>query len=85
LHDLGWIEGRNVIFDIHRPAATPDDIRKSVAEMMAGMPDVIITTGTTAMGTTQCRLFSHPLLIRSAVDLSRAWPSLEEMPRASCS
>ena len=30
LHDLGWIEGRNVTLDIHRPTASPDDIRRNV-------------------------------------------------------
>jgi hypothetical protein len=90
LHDLGWIEGRNVTLDIHRPTASPDDIRKNVAEVLAGKPDVIVTTGTRRWDhcckrLAPCRSFSHPLSIRSAAGLSKAWPSREEMQRALCS
>jgi putative tryptophan/tyrosine transport system substrate-binding protein len=68
LHDLGWIEGRNVMLDIHRPAATPNDIRKNVAEIIAGMPDVIVTTGTTTMGPLLQATHSVPIVFTSIID-----------------
>jgi putative ABC transport system substrate-binding protein len=68
LRDLGWIEGRNVTLDIHRPAATPNDIRKKVAEMIAGKPDVIITTGTTAMGPLLQATHTVPIVFTSIID-----------------
>jgi len=49
LRDLGWIEGRNVTLDIHRSAATPNDIRKNVAEMIAGKPDIIMPAGSVSL------------------------------------
>ena len=68
LHDLGWIEGRNLTLDIHRPAATPNDIRKNVAEMIAGTPDVIITTGTTTMGHLLQATHTVPIVFTSIID-----------------
>ena len=68
LRDLGWIEGRNVTLDIHRPAATPNDIRKNVAEIIAEMPDVIITTGTTTMGPLLQATHTVPIVFTSIID-----------------
>jgi putative ABC transport system substrate-binding protein len=68
LHDLGWIEGRNLTLNIHRPAATPNDIRKNVAEIIAGMPDVIVTTGTLAMGPLLQATHTVPIVFTSIID-----------------
>jgi putative ABC transport system substrate-binding protein len=68
LHDLGWYEGRNLTLNIHRPAATPNDIRKNVAEIIAGMPDVIITSGTAPMGPLLQATHTVPIVFTSIVD-----------------
>jgi putative ABC transport system substrate-binding protein len=68
LRSLGWIEGRNVTLDIHRPTASPDDIRRNVAEVLAGKPDVIVTTGISAMGPLLQATRTVPILFTSIVD-----------------
>jgi putative tryptophan/tyrosine transport system substrate-binding protein len=68
LHNLGWIEGRNVTLDIHRPTAAPDDVRKNVAEVVAGMPDVIVTTGGTTLGPLLQATRTVPVVFTSVVD-----------------
>ena len=68
LHDLGWIEGRNVTLDIHRPTASPDDIRRNVAEVLAGKPDVIVTTGSTTLGPLLQATRTVPIVFTSVVD-----------------
>src|SRR6478672_13224082 len=50
LRGLGWIEGRNVTLDIYRPPATPEEIRRNVAEALAGNPNVVVTTGSSTVG-----------------------------------
>jgi putative ABC transport system substrate-binding protein len=65
---LGWIEGRNVRLDIYRPTATPDDIRKNVAEVLAGMPDVILTTGSTTTGPLLQATRTVPIVFTSIID-----------------
>jgi putative ABC transport system substrate-binding protein len=68
LHDLGWIEGRNVTLDIHRPTASPDDIRRNVAEVLAGKPDVIVATGISTMGPLLQATRTVPIVFTSMVD-----------------
>jgi putative tryptophan/tyrosine transport system substrate-binding protein len=68
LHDLGWIEGRNITLHVHQPTATSDDIHRSVAELLVGKPDVIITTGTLAMGPLLKATRTVPIVFTSIVD-----------------
>jgi ABC-type uncharacterized transport system substrate-binding protein len=49
LHQLGWTDGRNMRIDIREGAGNPDTIRKYAAELAALAPDVIFTTGATAV------------------------------------
>jgi ABC-type uncharacterized transport system substrate-binding protein len=68
LRDLGWIEGQNLRLDVHRTAPIAADIRKRVDEILAGKPDVIVTTG----GTTTAPLLQAnkkiPVVFLSTVD-----------------
>jgi putative tryptophan/tyrosine transport system substrate-binding protein len=49
LQQLGWTDGRNVRFDI-RWAGNAADTRKYAMELVALAPDVILATGSAAMG-----------------------------------
>ena len=42
LQELGWSEGRNVVFDIRFATADAERRRRYAAEMVAGAPDVIV-------------------------------------------
>jgi putative tryptophan/tyrosine transport system substrate-binding protein len=48
LHDLGWIDGRNVRFDLRFAAADPERTRTLAVELVAGAPDVILAHTTIA-------------------------------------
>jgi putative tryptophan/tyrosine transport system substrate-binding protein len=50
LRALGWIEGQNLRLDIHRAAPKAADIRKHIDELLAGRPDIVITSGGTTTG-----------------------------------
>jgi len=50
LHQLGWVDGRNVQIDTRWPAGDPDTIRRYVAELIALAPDVILATGSSSLG-----------------------------------
>ena len=53
LQQLGWIDGRNVRIDSRWGAGDADDIRKNAKELVALAPDVILATGSAAMGPLQ--------------------------------
>ena len=50
LQQLGWTDGRNVRIDYRWGAGNADNIRKYAAELVALAPDVILATGSAAMG-----------------------------------
>src|SRR6516164_2555436 len=50
LHQLGWVDGRNVQIDTRWPAGDPDNIRRYAAELIALAPDVILATGSSTLG-----------------------------------
>jgi ABC-type uncharacterized transport system substrate-binding protein len=50
LQPLGWTVDGNVRLDVRFPGGNAEDIRKSVAELVALAPDVILTAGATAVG-----------------------------------
>ena len=47
---MGWTDGRNVRIDIRWGAGDADRIRKYAAELVALAPDVILATGSAAVG-----------------------------------
>jgi putative ABC transport system substrate-binding protein len=53
LQQFGWIDGRNVRIDSRWGAGDADDIRKNAKELVALAPDVILATGSAAMGPLQ--------------------------------
>jgi ABC-type uncharacterized transport system substrate-binding protein len=50
LAQLGWIDDRNVRIDIRSAAGDPERIPRYAAELVALAPDVILATGSAAMG-----------------------------------
>jgi len=50
LQELGWIDGRNLRFDIRWATENPAEIRKQAAELAALAPDVILAAGTATVG-----------------------------------
>jgi len=50
LAQLGWTDGRNVRIDVRWGAADPERIRSYSAELIALAPDVIVATGSAAVG-----------------------------------
>jgi putative ABC transport system substrate-binding protein len=46
----GWIDGRNVRFDIHWATVNVTGIRKHAAELAALAPDVILAPGNSTVG-----------------------------------
>src|SRR6267378_1665664 len=53
LQQFGWIDGQNVRIDSRWGAGDADDIRKNAKELVALAPDVILATGSAAMGPLQ--------------------------------
>jgi putative ABC transport system substrate-binding protein len=68
LQSLGWIEGRNLRLDIHRANPKAIDIRKHVDELLAGRPDVVITSGGTTTGPMMQATNTVPVVFLAAVD-----------------
>ena len=50
LAQSGWIDGRNARIDLRWGAANPERIRSYAAELIALAPDVIVATGSAAVG-----------------------------------
>ena len=52
LHELGYTEGQNVIFERRFGESNPDRLRQAAAELVARQVDVIVAQGTEAGGHT---------------------------------
>jgi putative tryptophan/tyrosine transport system substrate-binding protein len=50
MHELGWTEGRNLQLDYRWGGGNSDEIRKQATELAALAPDVILVSGTAAVG-----------------------------------
>jgi putative ABC transport system substrate-binding protein len=46
LHDLGWIDGHNVVFQVRWGAGDPERIRTFAKELVSLQPDAILSHGT---------------------------------------
>jgi putative ABC transport system substrate-binding protein len=49
LQELGWVDGRNLQFDIRRTAGEPEQLRPLAEEMVQLKPDLIIAVTTSAV------------------------------------
>jgi len=68
LQQLGWTEGRNARFDYRWPGGDRELIRKHAAELVALVPDVIVTSGTGAVGPLQQATRTVPIVFTGAID-----------------
>ena len=49
LQELGWVDGRNLLFDIRRTAGEPEQLRPLAEEMVQLKPELIIAATTSAV------------------------------------
>ena len=68
LRDLGWIEGQNLRLDVHRTPPKATDLRKHADQLLAGRPDVVVTSGGTATGIMLQATSTVPVVFMAAVD-----------------
>jgi putative ABC transport system substrate-binding protein len=68
LRALGWTEGRNLTLDIHRTRPSAADVLRHIDELLAGQPDLIVTSGGTTTGPTAQATNTVPIVFMSAVD-----------------
>src|SRR5262249_31007123 len=68
LRQLGWTEGRNVRIDYRWGAGDHESIRKSVAELVALAPDVILANGSRIVGALRQATSPIPVVFTAVVD-----------------
>ena len=68
LQQLGWSDGRNVRIDIRWSAENIADTRKLAAEVVALAPDVILASGSPAVGALQQTTRTVPIVFATAGD-----------------
>src|SRR5262249_17254116 len=68
LHELGWIDGRNVRIDYRWSLGDPDRIRRYAAELVALAPDVILTVGAASAGPLLQATRTVPVVFTSVID-----------------
>ena len=68
LQQLGWTDGRNVRIDIRWTRGNPDEIRKYAAELVALAPDVILGSGSPAVGPLLQTTRTVPIVFAAVID-----------------
>ena len=68
LQQSGWSIGRNVRIDTRWATANPADIRRHAAELVALAPDVILASGSSAVGSLQQATRSVPIVFVGLID-----------------
>jgi putative ABC transport system substrate-binding protein len=68
LQELGWVVGRNVQIDTRWAAGDPERFRRYAAELVAGSPDVVLATGTSAAAPLRQATRELPIVFVSIVD-----------------
>jgi putative tryptophan/tyrosine transport system substrate-binding protein len=68
LHDLGWIDGRNVRFDLRFAAADPERTRTLAEELVARAPDVILAHTTIATAALLQQTHTIPIVFVAVSD-----------------
>jgi len=68
LHQLGWIEGRNVRLEVRWAGADPAKARKDAEQLVALQPDVILVTGSLGLQTLLQTTRSVPIVFNSIAD-----------------
>jgi putative ABC transport system substrate-binding protein len=68
LHQLDWIDGRNVRVEVRWAGADPAKARKDAEELVALQPDVIMVTGVLGLQTLLQTTRSVPIVFNSIAD-----------------
>jgi ABC-type uncharacterized transport system substrate-binding protein len=68
LHQLGWIDGRNVRFEVRWAGADPAKARKDAEELVALQTNVILVTGVVGLQMLLQTTRSVPIVFNSVVD-----------------
>src|SRR3974390_793820 len=68
LHQLGWVDGRNVRVEVRWAGADPAKARKDAEELVALRPDVILVTGVLGLQTLLQTTRSVPVVFNSVAD-----------------
>jgi putative ABC transport system substrate-binding protein len=68
LHQLGWIDGRNVRLEVRWASADPAKARKEAEELVALQTDVINVTGTLGLQALLQTTRSVPIVFNSIID-----------------
>ena len=68
LQQLGWTDGRNVRIDVRWTRGIPDEIRKYAAELVALAPDVILGSGSPAVGPLLQTTRTVPIVFAAVID-----------------
>jgi putative ABC transport system substrate-binding protein len=68
LHDLGWIEGRNVRFDTRWTGGDPARMRRLAAEIVGLAPEVIMNGGLPTLAAMQQETRTIPIVFAQVLD-----------------
>jgi putative ABC transport system substrate-binding protein len=68
LRGLGWIDGRNLRFSVHRVKPNAADLRRGVAELLAEHPDVIVSGGGTTTPPVLQATNTVPVVFTTTID-----------------
>jgi putative ABC transport system substrate-binding protein len=68
LQKLGWEEGRNILIDVHFPAADAGRVRAVLAELMSLAPDVLVTNTNLVTAVVQAEVRTIPIVFISVGD-----------------
>jgi putative ABC transport system substrate-binding protein len=68
IRQLGWVEGYNLAIEYRWAAGRPDLFRKFAAELVAGQPDVLITSVSTGLGPLLEATHTIPIVFTSILD-----------------
>jgi putative ABC transport system substrate-binding protein len=68
LQKLGWEEGRNILIDVHFPAADAGKVRAVLTELMNFAPDVLVTNTNLVTAVVQADVRTIPIVFISVGD-----------------
>jgi putative ABC transport system substrate-binding protein len=68
LRELGWTEGSNLRLKIVLSPPAREEMRKHAAELIAGSPDVIMTSGTSTLAVLAQATKTIPIVVTSMAD-----------------
>ena len=68
MHDLGWIEGRDMQLDVRFGSGDADRTRAYGAELVRGAPDVILANGSIVVAALKQQTKTIPIVFAQVVD-----------------